>query len=108
MQETIDQYRSRLLSYSKGKDALKVQKAMPDKLERLLKGLKKNQLTKRLTPGKWSLAEVLSHLSEGELVYAYRLRTILNKNGTSIQAYDQDSWVRNSFYLKNHYTKISN
>jgi hypothetical protein len=102
MTETFEQYTNRLLSYSKGKDPLKVHQATPDKLSRLLKGLKKSQLLKRPSPEKWSLAEILAHLSEGELVIGYRLRTVLNSNGTSIQAYDQNSWVKNSFYLRDH------
>lgn len=102
MAETVQQYIARLLSYSKGKDALRVQKSTPDKVARLLRGLKKSQMMKRYFPGKWSVAEVLCHLSEGELVYGYRLRTIINSSGTKIQAYDQNSWVQNSFYLKRH------
>ncbi len=89
MIETAQQYIARLLSYSKGKDALKVQKTTPDKVSRLLKGLKKGQMTKRYFPGKWSVAEVLCHLSEGEIVYGYRLRTVISSSGTKIQAYDR-------------------
>lgn len=102
MAETFKQYTSRLLSYSEGKNPLQIQQSTPEKLKRLLKGLKKNQLLKRYSTGKWSIAEILAHLSEGEIVVAYRLRTIVNSNGTPIQAYDQNSWVSNSFYLKRH------
>lgn len=102
MKETVDQYVKRLLSYSKGKNPAQVHRATPDRVSRLVKGLSKAQLMKRPGPGKWSLAEVLAHLAEGEMVVGYRMRTIVNANGTKIQAYDQDSWVKNSFFLKRH------
>jgi DinB superfamily len=101
MTETFQQYTARLLNYSAGKNALEIQKTTPKKLKRLLKGLKKNQIMARRN-GKWSIAEILAHLSEGEMVTGYRLRTIISSSGTPIQAYDQDSWVGNSFYLKKH------
>ena len=50
--------------------------------------------------GKWSGAEILSHLAEGEIVYAWRLRTVLADSGTSIPGYDQNVWVENSKYLQ--------
>lgn len=102
MAETFKQYTSRLLSYSSGKNPIQIQQSTPEKVKRLLKGLKKSQILKRHSAGKWSIAEILAHLSEGEIVVAYRLRTIINSNGTPIQAYDQNSWVNNSFYLKHH------
>ena len=49
---------------------------------------------------KWSGPEILSHLAEGELVYAWRLRTILADSGTNIPGYDQNVWVENSKYLQ--------
>jgi len=102
MNETTDQYVKRLLSYTKGKNPAQIRQATPDRVSRLVKGLSKAQLMKRPGNGKWSLAEVLAHLAEGEMVIGYRIRTIVNANGTDIQAYDQNSWVKNSFYLKSH------
>jgi hypothetical protein len=102
MAETAQQYTARILSYSAGKNPLKIQEATPKVLKRLLKGLKKSELTKRNPNGKWSVAEILAHLSEGEIVMGYRIRYIINSNGSPIQAYDQNSWVQNSFFLKNH------
>lgn len=93
MQETPQQYTERMLNHSRGKDPVRLQQAAPKKLAALTKGLNKKRLTARPAPGKWSIAEILAHLSDAELVIGYRLRLILASNGTSIQAFDQDAWA---------------
>ena len=50
--------------------------------------------------GKWSVAQILAHLAEGEIVIAYRLRLVVGANGTPIQAYDQNKWEQNAGYLR--------
>jgi uncharacterized damage-inducible protein DinB len=93
MPETPQQYTQRILAHSKGKDPLRVQSATPKKLAALTKRLKKNQLTRRPAPGKWSIAEILAHLADAELVIGYRVRLMLAANGTPLQAFDQDVWA---------------
>src|SRR5882724_10016593 len=100
MQETAQQYTQRLLSYSEGKDALRLQQAAPKKLAALIKGKNKKQLSRRPAPGKWSVAEIAAHLADAEIVIAWRLRHILSSNGAPIQAYDQDSWASTFNYAR--------
>src|SRR6476660_2983111 len=98
MQETPQQYTQRMLSHSAGKDPVRLQQAAPKKLAALTKRLTKKQLTRRPGPGKWSIAEILAHLADAELVVGYRLRLILASNGTPIQAFDQDAWAETFNY----------
>ena len=93
MQETPQQYTERLLSYSEGKEPMRLQQAAPKKLAGLIKGKKKQQLTRRPGPGKWSIAEIIAHLADSEIAISWRLRQILSSNGIPIQAYDQDAWA---------------
>ena len=93
MAETAQQYTERLLSNVKGENPVKVQGATAGKLRRLVKGASKKALTTPPAPGKWSVAQIVAHLADSEVVHAYRLRMILSQNGTEIQAYDQDSWA---------------
>ncbi len=93
MQETAQQYTQRMLSYSDGKEPLLLQQAAPKKLAALIKGKQKKQLSRRPAPGKWSIAEIIAHLADAEIVIAWRLRQILSSNGAPMQAYDQDSWA---------------
>jgi uncharacterized damage-inducible protein DinB len=94
MKETPQQYIRRILGYQQGRSPFAVQRATPARLERLLRGLSRAQLRRRPAPGKWSINEIVAHLADTELVGGYRLRMILSKNGTPIQAFDQDVWAR--------------
>jgi uncharacterized damage-inducible protein DinB len=93
MKETPQQYTKRILGYVEGKDPLKVQKGTAKKLQRLIKPLSKKQMKRRPAPGQWSIAEILAHLSDAEVVGSWRMRLIMGRNGTPISAFDQDVWA---------------
>jgi hypothetical protein len=100
MQETVQEYTQRLLSYSQGKDPLRSQQAAPIKLAALLKGKTGKQLTRRPAPDKWSIAEIVAHLADAELAIGWRLRQVLATNAIPIQAYDQDLWAKTFNYAR--------
>ncbi len=100
MRETPKQYTKRILGYVEGQHPIEVQAATPGKLERLVKGVSRKRLAKRPAPGKWSVAEILAHLAESEIVGGYRIRMILGANGTPIQAFDQDDWAEAGKYAR--------
>jgi len=47
----------------------------------------------RPAPGKWSAAEIVAHLADCELVFAFRLRQTLAEDAPIIQPFDQDKWA---------------
>ena len=100
MKETPQQYTARMLTNLADQGPLKVQAATPKKIERLLKGASPAKLRKRPAPGKWSVAEILAHLADVEIVVGWRVRSILGAPGTPIQAFDQDTWVESGHYAK--------
>jgi uncharacterized damage-inducible protein DinB len=100
MQETPQQYTQRILAHAEGKEPLRVQQETAKKLEKLIKPLSKKQLTQRPEPGKWSIAEILAHLADAELVGSWRMRLILGSNGVPIQAFDQDAWAETFGYSR--------
>jgi len=100
MQETPQQYTQRILGHSTGKDPIRIQGTTAARLSAATKRLKKSQLARRPAPGKWSIAEILAHLADAELVIGFRMRLVLGKNGTAIQAFDQDAWATTFNYGK--------
>jgi hypothetical protein len=100
MQETAEQYRKRMFGYSEGREPLKMQAAAPAGLAKLLKGVNASTARKRPAPEKWSIGEIVAHMSDAELVIGYRLRAILGNPGTAIIGYDQDVWVTALHYDK--------
>jgi hypothetical protein len=100
MRETAKEYRERILGNVEGQDALKVQSGSAKKLERLIRNAPSSKLRKRPAPDKWSIAEILAHLADCEIVAGWRLRQILGAPGTPIQPFDQDSWAAAGHYSK--------
>jgi hypothetical protein len=100
MQETVGQYRKRMLSHLEGRDPVKLQAAAPAKLAKLLKGVSPARARKRPAPGKWSITEIVAHIADTELVGGYRIRAILGQPGTQIIGFDQDAWATALHYDK--------
>ena len=44
-------------------------------------------------PGKWSPAEIVCHLADCEIAFAFRLRQTLAEDNHTIQPFDQDKWA---------------
>ena len=51
-------------------------------------------------PGKWSIRQIVAHLSDSEMVAAMRLRQIIAEENPRLEAWDQDAWVRNLDYAR--------
>jgi uncharacterized damage-inducible protein DinB len=100
VQETAQQYIQRILGFIEGKEPLRVQQETPKKLQKLIKPLSKAQLTRQPEPGKWSIAQIVAHLADAELVGGWRMRSILGSNGISLQAFDQDAWAETFAYSR--------
>jgi uncharacterized damage-inducible protein DinB len=98
MAETPQQYTARILATLGDRDALEVLDETPAKLARLVDGLATDVLTRRPAPGKWSVAEILAHLADTEMVLGFRVRLMLGHAGVPIQAFDQDVWATLGHY----------
>jgi hypothetical protein len=93
MPETAQQYIQRILGHVEARDAIKVQQGTAPKLKKLMHGLAPRQLKWKPGPGKWSIAEIVAHLADTEIVASWRMRAVLGSNGIAIQAFDQDAWA---------------
>jgi DinB family protein len=100
MQETAPQYIQRILGHVDGQDALKVQRTTAAKLKKLTHGLTPKQLKWKPEPGKWSIAEIVAHLADAEIVASWRMRSAIGASGTTIQPFDQDAWAAAFEYAK--------
>jgi hypothetical protein len=98
VKEAPQEYVQRILAYLGGQDPLSIQVRTPKELERLIKGASSSRLHERPAPGKWSIAEILAHLADTEIVASWRIRAILGAPGTPLQAFDQDTWVTAGHY----------
>jgi uncharacterized damage-inducible protein DinB len=100
MQETPQEYIKRMTGKLNGQKPLAIQASTPKKLARAIGRASAAKLRKPPAPGKWSVAEILAHLADAEIVTGWRMRQILGAPGTPIQAFDQDAWATAGHYSK--------
>jgi hypothetical protein len=60
---------------------------------RLIETLGPEKSLVRPAPAKWSAAEIVCHLADCEIVFAFRLRQTLAEDSPIIQPFDQDKWA---------------
>jgi hypothetical protein len=75
------------------RNALEVIATTSQQLESLFDTLGPERAQRSPAPGKWSAREVLCHLADGEIVFAFRLRQTLAEDHHVIQPFDQDRWA---------------
>ena len=100
MIETPQQYTERMLSYQRGKNPVNILASTPVRLARLLRRVPRKKLFARPGGDRWSIAEILAHLADAEMVTGFRLRLVLGSSGITVQAFDQDVWAGFSQYNK--------
>lgn len=65
----------------------------PAELRDLCEGLDEEGALFRYAPGKWSVKEVLEHLTDTERVYAYRALRVARGDATPLAGFDENAFV---------------
>jgi hypothetical protein len=81
------------------KTHLDVAEKSPKEIAAAVSGLSPQALRYKPAPDKWSILEILGHLADIEIVYAYRLRQMLADKKPVIAPMDQDEWAKHLGYL---------
>lgn len=76
------------------KDPQRVIGETPMLLEAIYDRITPEQAEARPAPGKWNLREIMAHLADCELVWAWRLRYALEKDRAELQPFDQEPWAK--------------
>jgi hypothetical protein len=80
------------------RDPVTVLRDTPSALPQTIGGLSPGQLREAECPGKWSISQVLHHLADSEVVWAWRIRLILAQDRPPLTGYDQDLWADRLHY----------
>ena len=67
--------------------------AAPEKISQIISGLSPAAMTRSPAEGKWSIAQILCHLADSEIVFAMRFRQALSMPHHVCQPYDQEAWA---------------
>lgn len=91
--EDRGQYAPAVLALLGSRKPVDVLRATPGIAARAVATLTPEQLKTPEMPGKWSVAHVLRHLADTEVVWGWRMRLILAQDRPSITGFDQDLWA---------------
>jgi hypothetical protein len=86
-------YRRELLALLGDDDPREVLEATLHAFQERTRGLPAELVGRRPEPREWSVAELLGHLWDSEVVYAFRARAILAQDRPRLVAYDQEAWA---------------
>lgn len=91
-------YAPAILDLLGDREPIDVLRGTPAAAQRAIAGLDVTQLRKPEAPSKWSIAQVLRHLADSEVVWGWRLRLILAQDRPPLTGYDQDLWADRLHY----------
>ena len=77
-----------------GRDPAEVLRATPARLNKVLNGMSPEQIEHKPAPTKWSLREILCHMADCEIAWAWRLRLIYGSDNPTLQPFEQDAWAK--------------
>ena len=86
-------YVAAILDLLGDRDPIAVLRATGSALPRAIDGLSPQALRRPEQPGKWSISQILHHLADSDIVWAWRMRVILAQDRPTITGYDQDLWA---------------
>ena len=91
-------YYDRYISLVHEDDALEALKRQRDEMLPLLRALSEAQGALRYAPGKWSIKQVLGHVTDGERVFAYRAMRFARADATPLPGFDENAYVSSATF----------
>ncbi len=94
--DEFDPYYNAYISPVEGDNVTQVLAAQPTELRTILFDLPEEKGAFAYSVGKWTIKELLSHLIDGERIFAYRILRISRGDATPIEGFEQDGYIANS------------
>lgn len=76
------------------RDPAEVMRETQGRLDAVLQHFSPEQVEQKPGPQRWSLREILCHLADCEIAWAWRLRQAYGADHPTLQPFDQDPWAR--------------
>lgn len=96
--ELRSRYSAAVLELVGDRNPVDVLRDTPGAAARAVATLTPQQLKTSEAPGKWSVAMVLRHLADTDVVWGWRMRLILAQDRPTITGFDQDLWAERLDY----------
>ena len=78
-----------------GTDAVSVLESQRLQMVQLFAGRSERDGSFRYAPGKWTVKEVLGHVTDAERIFTYRALRIARGDQTPLPSFEQDDYVKN-------------
>lgn len=89
-------YYNSYISLIDGNDVLPVLNSQAAELRSMFANVPEEKGTFAYTEGKWTIKELLSHIIDGERIFAYRVLRVSRGDTTAIEGFEQDDYIANS------------
>ena len=89
-------YYNNYISLIEGDDVMPVLNSQAAGLRSMFENVPEEKGTFAYAEGKWTIKELLSHLIDGERIFAYRILRISRGDKTPIEGFEQDDYIENS------------
>ncbi|HQZ94923.1 MAG TPA: DinB family protein [Pyrinomonadaceae bacterium] len=89
-------YYNTYVSTVEGNNVMPVLESQTAELRSIFSGMPEEKGTFAYAEGKWTLKEALSHLIDGERIFAYRILRISRGDKTPIEGFEQDGYIATS------------
>lgn len=97
--EAAGAYVRSIIALVGSRDPIEVMSELPGWLEDRTAALDDALRRRPEAPGKWSVHDVVQHLTDAEVAFLWRTRLIAAEDGSpALQGYDQDKWAANLRY----------
>ncbi len=91
-------YYANYISKVPGSDVLNVLESQRLQMLQLFAGRSERDGSFRYAPGKWTVKEVLGHITDTERIFSYRALRIARGDQTPLPGFEQDDYVRSGAF----------
>lgn len=89
-------YYNNYISLIDGDNVMPVLNSQVAEIRSILADVPEEKSTYAYAEGKWTIKELLSHLIDGERIFAYRIHRISRGDKTPLEGFEQDDYIENS------------
>jgi len=86
----------RYIQQTKAQDAHSLMAELSTVLENFYTSLPESKADYAYAPGKWTLKEVLQHVTDTERIFSYRLLRVARKDTTPLPSFEENDYVANA------------
>ena len=99
-------YFSRYIDLVPEDDILAAVEAQGKEMASLLAGIGEEKSAFRYAPEKWSIKQLLGHVTDTERIFGYRLLAIARGEAKSLPGFDENDYVRNASFDEQPFAEL--